>query len=187
MQIKAVLVITLSSLLTACGGTSPPAPRGPAPPPPWTAAEPPLRAEIFGRGSPEIYEGGDDHVALVVHNTGRLIQNLVVDLSGGDGWFGHHTLAMGTSPGCTPNLDRGRIECGPVAAGSTATIMLRAFPDEIGRFSYSAAFYSMGDLGLTAIADLAGHPAVVGFAESVIPVGRRAVLGYVEESSKPPV
>ena len=145
-----------------------------------------LQAEIAARATEQIYQAGDDHIAVVVHNSGRPIRGLVIDLSGGDRWLDHHVLMMGTTPRCMPDLASSTVECGPVAAGATVAIMLRAAPDEVGHYHYSAAFFDSDGQRVEPIADASGRPITINFEENVLPIGRRMGLGVVEESPKPP-
>ena len=128
----------------------------------------PLLAEVHVGASAHSFQGGDDHVGLVIDNRGRDLQDLVVLAPA---WVAEHGLAMGTSRACADeDLSVGSIDCGPVFAGQTGSFALRAFPLHVGTFHYELRLYDREPAGLLPILGPDGQPLVASFDEVVDPV-----------------
>jgi hypothetical protein len=128
-----------------------------------------LSAEVSVRASTGIFVGGDDHVSVVVHNTGRDIGRLGMDMGLQDDWVRHHTMAMGSSPRCRLDPALRGFDCGLVRSGDTAAMVLRATPDDPGSFHYSVAFFDLSR-GRQPIRSTGGGDLVAGFDETVTPL-----------------
>jgi len=125
-------------------------------------------AEIHLGASAHTFQGGDDHVGLVIDNHGRDIQNLVVE---SHPWFAERGLGMGTTHSCGDvDVASGSVDCGPVYAGQTASVILRAFPEHIGTFHYEMHFADREGDALLPITGPDGQPIVLSFDEVVDPV-----------------
>ena len=120
---RAAIGLLVLASLAACGGPAKPAARAPTPagtsspaPSPSVSVDPSsLSAVVYGgRSTTGAPVGYDDHVNFLVVNTGRDISDLFIDLSGGDRWLDHHSIAMGTTPRCNTtmaSLNSGRTWC----------------------------------------------------------------------------
>jgi hypothetical protein len=128
-----------------------------------------LSAEVSVRASTGIFVGGDDHVSVVVHDTGGDIGRLGMDMGLQDDWLRHHTMAMGSSPRCQLDPVLRGFDCGPIKSGETAAMVLRATPDDPGSFRYSIAFYDLS-AGRQPIRRTDGGDLVVSFEETVAPL-----------------
>jgi hypothetical protein len=126
-----------------------------------------LSAEVNVRASSGIFVGGDDHVSLVVQNTGRDIGRLGIDMGLQDDWVAHHTMAMGTTPRCQLDLGLRGFDCGSISSGDTAAMVLRATPDDPGSFRYAVAFYDLS-AGREPIKRTDGGGLIVSFEETVV-------------------
>jgi len=128
----------------------------------------PLLAEVHVGASAHSFQGGDDHVGLVIDNRGRDLQDLVVLAPA---WVAEHGLAMGTSrASADEDLSVGSIDCGPVFAGQTWSFALRAFPLHVGTFHDELRLYDREPAGLLPILGPDGQPLVASFDEVVDPV-----------------
>jgi hypothetical protein len=125
--------------------------------------------------SPHTFQGGDDHVTLVVDNRGRDIHDLTIEAGP---WLAEHTFSMGSSRYCQPDIEAGLISCGPVYAGDSLPVILRTTPAHVGTFHYELRLADRGAAGLLPIDSPEGSPIVLGFDEVVdqvtsqIPGGR---------------
>jgi hypothetical protein len=128
-----------------------------------------LSAEVNLRASPGIFLGGDDHVTLVLQNTGRDVGDLGLAMSLKEDWLAHHSMAMGTSPRCHLDASLHGFACGPVRSGESAAIVLRATASDPGTFDYGVAFYDMAG-GPHAIQGSDGGDLVATFQETVTPL-----------------
>jgi hypothetical protein len=129
-----------------------------------------LRAEVDGRASPRIFIGGDDHVGFTVHNVGRDIAQLAIDMSYGDRWPDHHDIGMGSSANCQVDAAITGFDCGPLKSGETISVILRAFPEDVGTFHFGARFFDRAAHGLEEIRDPQGGALLVTFDEEVVPI-----------------
>jgi hypothetical protein len=171
-------VVALGTLAAAaCGGSSGTA-RSPAhasaapspPPSPSVSVNPAtLSAEVWGSSASAPFVGYDDHVNWLVVNTGRDIQDLFVDLSGGDRWLDHHVIAMGSTPHCDVEANVEGVACGPLKSGREMGIVLRALPATPGTLSYTARFFDRTAGGLQEIRRPDGSPLDFSFQETVKP------------------
>ncbi len=128
----------------------------------------PLVAEVHVGASAHTFQGGDDHVGIVIDNRGRDLQDMVVMAPA---WVAEHGLGMGTSHACAnEDLSVGSIDCGPVFAGQTGSFALRAFPHHVGTFHYEIRFYDRESSGLLPILSPDGRPVVAEVDEVVDPV-----------------
>jgi hypothetical protein len=129
-----------------------------------------LSANLSVRASSGIFIGGDDHVSLVVDNTGRDIGQLGVGMGLYDRWLAHHTLAMGTSARC--NIDRAidGFDCGPLKSGESVGLVLRATPDDAGTFKYGLRLYERANGSHQVITKADGGDLVATFEETVTPL-----------------
>lgn len=128
----------------------------------------PLLADVHLGASAHTFQGGDDHIGLVIENRGRDIQDLVVE---SPAWFAEHGLAMGTTRACGDvDLAAGSIDCGPVYAGLSGSFILRAYPEHVGTFHYEVRLADREGGALLAIAGPDGRPLVLSFGEVVDPV-----------------
>lgn len=160
--------------LVACGGTAvaPPAAAPAATPVPAATRDPardslPLVADVSLGASAHTWQGADDHVTLSITNRGRDILDLVVQAPA---WIDEHGLAMGSTRSCTPNLDTGEIDCGPVYAGQSQAVILRAYPANVGTFTYQLRVFDRQPSGLAPIAGADGRPIAFEFQEVVDPL-----------------
>ena len=161
-------------LVAACGGAAPAtsAPAGAAAPSAAPTRDPardglPLAATVHAAASAHTFQGGDDHLAIGVDNHGRDIQDLVLDSAP---WVAEHTLAMGSTRGCDPDLAAGTVHCGPVFAGQSFGAVLRATPAHVGTFHYEVRLLAAEGGRLSPITGADGSPLVVAFDEVVDPV-----------------
>jgi hypothetical protein len=129
-----------------------------------------LTADVKVSASTGIYIGGDDHVALVVENTGRDIGHLGIEMGLYDSWLHHHTLAMGSAARCQIDSSLGGFDCGAVRSGETAAFVLRATPDDAGTFRYGLRFYDLTGGGRQPISSPDGGDLVITFEEMVAPL-----------------
>jgi hypothetical protein len=169
-----VAVIALGTLgVAACGGvpsTARSPARASAAPSPSVSVNPAtLSAEVWGGSASAPFVGYDDHVNWLVVNTGRDIQDLFVDLSGGDRWLDHHVIAMGSTPHCDVETTAEGVACGPLRSGREMGIVLRALPATPGTLTYTARFFDRTAGGLQEIRRPDGGPLVFNFQETVKP------------------
>ena len=130
----------------------------------------PLHAEVHFGATSHIFQSGDDHVTLSIDNHGRDIQDLAIQ-SGP--WLAEHPLAMGSTSSCIPDLGAGLIDCGPIYAGRSTTISLRAEPLHAGTFHYEMRLYDREGGTLVPIAGPDGAPIVIAFDEVVDPLSNQ--------------
>jgi hypothetical protein len=162
-------------LAITCGPSAGPRDAGSSPhpstaPSPSPVANPgALSAEVSVRASTGIFVGGDDHVSVLVRNTGGDIGRLGIDMGLRDDWVRHHTMAMGSSPRCQLDPALRGFDCGFVRSGDTAAMVLRATPDDPGNFHYSVAFFDLSR-GRQPISSTDGGELVAGFDETVAPL-----------------
>jgi len=162
----------------ACG-TSQPAPRAPtlaktpSPPPlPSVSVDrSSLSAEVYGGRSTATSTpvGYDDHWDFVIVNTGRDIEDLFIDLSGGDRWLDHHGIAMGSTPQCDIEASAEGVACGALPSGRELAVILRATPTTPGTLHYSARFFDRTATGMHEIRRRDGGSLVISLAETVTP------------------
>jgi hypothetical protein len=128
-----------------------------------------VQGQAWGRSSTNGIVGYDDHVTFTVDNHGRALGDLFVFLAVYDDWTSRHGMAMGTSAQCVPNQELHGFDCGPLSAGGSMGIVLRALPNADGSFRYGARFYERTGAGLTPLVDAAGQELLVTFTETVRP------------------
>jgi hypothetical protein len=174
--VAAPLVAVMGALLAInCGSSAGPQDAGSSPAPSTAPSPSPvvdpgaLSAEVSVRASTGIFVGGDDHVSVVVHNTGGHIGRVGMDMGLQDGWVHHHTMAMGSSPRCQLDPALRGFDCGPIRSGDTAAMVLRATPDDPGSFHYVLAFCDLS-AGRQPIRRTDGGDLVVRFDETVTPL-----------------
>jgi hypothetical protein len=175
--VSVVAVVLLGALgQAACGGGSGaarPAAHASAPSPtpsPAVSVNPAtLSAQVWGGSAGAPFVGYDDHVNWAVVNTGRDIQDLFVDLSGGDRWLDHHAIGMGSTAHCDVEPVAEGVACGPLKSGLEMAIILRAFPATPGTLNYTARFFDRTAGGLQPITHPDGSPLVFTFSETVKP------------------
>jgi hypothetical protein len=128
-----------------------------------------LSAQVNVSASSGIFLGGDDHVSVVLTNTGRNIGDLGMAMSVQDDWLARHSIAMGTSPRCQLDQSLGGFDCGPVKSGETAAMVLRAEASNPGTYHYRIAFYDLAG-GKQAITGPDGGDLIASFQETVTPL-----------------
>jgi hypothetical protein len=172
---------TLLLLPFACGGIAQRAssaspvpshqPSIAATPTPAVAVHPEsLSAQAYVRASTGIFLGGDDHVSMVVENTGRDIGRLGIGMGVYDDWLEHHTLAMGSAARCEIDAAIKGFDCGEIKSGETAGMVLRATPNDIGRFKFGLRFYDLSSPGMPEVKAPDGGDLMVTFEETVTPI-----------------
>lgn len=142
----------------------------------------PLVADIHLGASNHTWQGADDHVTLSVDNRGRDIQDLVVQ---SPDWVAEHGLAMGSTRACLPNLDAGQVECGPIYAGESMPVILRAMPAHVGTFHYEMRVFDQEAGSLVPIVGSDGRPVVFDFVEVVDPLTNQIPGGVFTPSPAP--
>jgi hypothetical protein len=162
-------------VLTACapaGGGRPAAPvsSGTPSPSPSVAVNPgTLSAVVHVGASTGIFIGGDDHVSIVIQNTGRDIGRLGIAMGLFDQWLDHHTVAMGSAQRCRVETAIKGFDCGPVRSGDETAIVLRATPDDAGTFKYGLRLYDLSG-AVEPVTKPDGGDLILTFEETVAPL-----------------
>ena len=94
--------------------------------------------DLNGQMSHAAVVGGQDEIDITVTDTGSIaFSHLVVYLDDKDDWFKHHVIT--SSSGCTINKPLERLDCGPLAAGESATLTITGSPLDAGNFNFAVS------------------------------------------------
>lgn len=162
--------------------TSPPPAPSPAPTRDPAKDALPLVADVRLGASDHTFQGGDDHVTLSIDNRGRDIQDLVVR---SPRWVAEHGLSMGSTRSCDPDPDAGLIACGPLYAGQSMPVILRAIPAHVGTFHYEMSLFDRENGTLVPVGGLDGRPVAFDFTEVVDPLTSQVPGGQFTPPASP--